>query len=202
MSSLVSALKVDPNPVTKENEFGAVNQVEMQLSGTMYPLLVTVGEPLLDRQLSFEYIGIPEPAISVFLDQPEQYLKLVDVYFLPLIKEEYHIAPATAPTTAAAGAAATADPPPEDWITRLKQKGKNIFRKDAAASPLRGSDADDAREAMTNIDFGLVQGIVVVRTENKKAYRRVGFHLCEEDTLERLRNGPDEGWLEGHFTLV
>jgi hypothetical protein len=100
MHSLVGTPDVDPKPVTDKNVFGEVNQMEMRLNGTLYRLGATAGEPLLDRQLSFHYIGSSEPAV-VYLDQPEELQNVKEAYYLPLMSVECQFAV----TDTAAGAA-------------------------------------------------------------------------------------------------
>jgi len=52
------------------------------------------------------------------------------------------------------------------------------------------------------VDQRSVMGIVVVPTEDGKAYRRIGFHECSAAVFDTLRQGYEPDFLKGILTLV
>jgi hypothetical protein len=96
------------------------------------------------------------------------------------------------------------------WRARLKEKGKGLLKRDSGRLSKRtsvlvpgtGGEGSGGKVVAGMVDQRSVMGIVVVPTEDGKAYRRIGFHECSAAVFDTLRQGYEPDFLKGILTLV
>ncbi len=215
--SLVAVTAVVAEPETLDNAFGAVKPAaEMRVQGTMYRLVATESEPPFSH-ISLRYAaGVGSAGIvSVHLDQPEPLEALITAWFLPVLLAERHVVAEPADTVVKEVVQKAANQPQrpvsESWRAKLKRKGKGLLKRDASKQaelerePTPASSAAAGNTAAANAapaGESSAMGLIVVPTDDGRAYRRVGFHECPGHILETLGQGSGDSCATGEFVLV
>ena len=222
--SLVAVTAVAVEPETLDNAFGAVKPAAaMRVQGTMYRLVATASKPPFSH-ISLRYAagGTGVEAVSVHLDQPEPLEVLGKAWFLPVLLAERCVEAVEAVAEPPAANAVVKEPVKEavdqpqrpvseSWHAKLKHKGKRLFGCDTSHSstaaeveqePVPLPSIAAAGDPGSEVGKGLAMGLIVVPTDDGKAYRRVGFHECPGRVLETLGRGAGGLCATGEFVLV
>ncbi len=219
--SLVAVTAVSVQPETLDNAFGAVKPAaEMRVQGTMYRLVAIASEPPFSHiSLRYAADGASGEAVNVQLDQPEPLEVLGRAWFLPVLLDERQVEAVAELADAVVEEAVDQPQRPvsESWRAKMKRKGKRLLGRDApphsskkaelerepVPAPTTSAASAAAGDNGSEVGESSAMGLIVVSTDDGKAYRRVGFHQCPGRVLETLGQGSTrDRCATGEFVLV